>query len=389
MSSTTEYAELMEFEDAHVKIPKKLLKGIFGYGWEKPSAIQQKAIPPMVAGRDLIAQAQSGTGKTGSFSIGSLYHLEPNLKSLQIIIMAHTRELAIQIKEVIDALSTYMNIKTCLCIGGTNISENKTTLENAQVIIGTPGRINDMKDRKYFSTQYVKVLVLDEADRMLSTGFQEQVKSTINSIPSKTQICIFSATLNDDVIQLTKHFMTDPVKILVAKDMLTLDGIKQFYIGLDKDSWKFDVLVDIYGKLNVTQSIVYVNTKEKADWLSKQLQNSDFTVACIHSDMSLADRTNVMKEFKSGVSRVLISTDLLARGIDIQQVSIVINYDMPTNKAQYIHRIGRSGRFGRKGLAINFVTNKDRDLNMLKEIETYYATQIDDMPEDIEKYIPM
>jgi len=371
------------FEDLGLK--DNLLRGIFSNGFEKPSVIQQRAIKPLIEKVDVIAQSQSGTGKTGTFAIGSLQRLDETNKNCQVIIIVNTRELADQINNVINKLSSYMDVKTALCVGGSSVIENKISLEEAQIVVGTPGRIIDLIDhRKYLNTENVELLILDEADELLSTGFLDQLKTLINCIPSSTQICLFSATLTEKCLELTHLFMNDPVKILIKKNQLTLEGIKQFYINVDREQWKLDTLIDLYGLINTSQSLIYVNRKAKAKWLSSKLLEEDFTVSVIHSDLQQNERTEIMKQFRNGTSRVLISTDLLARGIDVQQVSVVINFDVPTDKENYIHRIGRSGRFGRKGVAINFVSSND--YSQLKDIENYYQTFIEEMPQDIANY---
>jgi translation initiation factor 4A len=367
--------EIDNFDD--MKLKKKVLRGIYAYGFEKPSAIQSKAIPVVMSGKDIIGQAQSGTGKTGTFVIGMLQRIDCRKLELQAIIMAPTRELADQIKRVTDNIGSYSKVKTCLCVGGTDTRENiKELRAGVHVVIGTPGRIQHMVNTKALVGKYVKMFILDEADQMLSTDFKFQVRDIVDIIPRDSQICIFSATLSHDVLDITKKFMNHPTKILVKNELLTLEGIKQFFIALKKEQWKLGTLIDLYEKINVSQSIIYVNTKQKADYVVKQLREKDFTVACIHGDQS--DRKKIMEEFRTGKSRVLVTTDLLARGIDIQQVSIVINYDLPNDIASYLHRIGRSGRFGRKGVAINFVC--DSDVTQFRSIESYYNTQIDEMP---------
>ena len=195
------------------------------------------------------------------------------------------------------------------------------------------------------------------------------------------QVALFSATMAPDILDLTSKFMRDPVRILVKKDELTLEGIRQFYIAIEKEDWKLDTLCDLYETLTITQAIIYCNTRRKVDWLAEKMGARDFTISIMHAELEQKDRERIMREFRSGSSRVLISTYLLARGIDVQQVSLVINYDLPANIENYLHRIGRSGRFGRKGVAINFITNAD--VRNMRDIEAYYHTQIEEMPMDI------
>lgn len=350
--------------------------------FEKPSAIQQRAIIPIKAGRDVIAQAQSGTGKTATFSIGALQKVETSLRETQALILSPTRELAVQIKNVVLALGDYMNVQCHACIGGTSMSEDIKKLEYGQhVVSGTPGRVFDMIRRRHLRTRHIKMLVLDEADEMLSQGFKEQIYDVYRHLPPNTQVVLVSATLPHDVLELTTKFMTDPVRVLVKRDELTLEGIKQFFIAVEKEEWKFDTLCDLYDTLTITQAVIFCNTRKKVDWLTEKMREANFTVSSMHGEMPQKERDAIMQEFRQGASRVLITTDVWARGIDVAQVSLVINYDLPINRENYIHRIGRSGRFGRKGVAINFV--KAEDVKILRDIEQYYSTQIDEMPMNV------
>jgi len=363
-------------------IPEELLRGIYAYGFEKPSAIQQRAIKPVMLGRDLIAQAQSGTGKTATFAIGTLAKLDPKLRQCQSLILAPTRELAQQIQKVVIALSDYMDLAVHACVGGTAVRDDIRTLQaGVHIVVGTPGRVYDMINRRALRLDSIRQFMLDEADEMLSRGFKDQIYDIFKFLPEEVQVCLFSATMPLDVLEVTQRFMRDPVRILVKKDELTLEGIKQFYIAVDKEEWKLETLCDLYETLTITQAIIYCNTRRKVDWLQEQMQGRDFTVSCMHGDMDQRERDLIMREFRSGSSRVLITTDLLARGIDIQQVSLVINFDLPTNRENYIHRIGRSGRFGRKGVAINFLT--DGDVRYLRDIEQFYTTEITEMPMNV------
>ncbi|KAN0011825.1 hypothetical protein ACTFIV_000497 [Dictyostelium citrinum] len=358
---------------------EELLRGIFNYGFEKPSAIQQRAILPIIKGRDTIAQAQSGTGKTATFSIGALQCVEVNVRSPQVLILSPTRELAQQIQKVALALSEFMNIQVHACVGGKNLGDDVKKLETGvHIVSGTPGRVLDMITRKSLPTRHIKMMILDEADEMLSLGFQQQINDVYRYLPNGTQIVLVSATLTQDVVTMTEKFMTKPVRILLKRDELTLDGIKQFFVSVEKEDWKFGTLCDIYDSLTITQAVIFCNTKKKVDQLTEQMRDANFTVASMHGDMVQKEREEIIKSFRSGENRVLITTDILARGIDVQQVSLVINYDLPLDRENYIHRIGRSGRFGRKGVAINFVKNSD--IRILRDIEQFYSTQIDEMP---------
>lgn len=369
------------FDDMSLR--EELLRGIYAYGFEKPSAIQQRAIMPLIDGRDTIAQAQSGTGKTGTFSIGILQSVDVDVAECQALVLAPTRELAQQIQKVVSAISDYMKVKIHACVGGTAVREDIRALrEGVHVVVGTPGRVFDMINRGALRLRNLKMFVLDEADQMLDRGFKDQIYDIFScGLPKDVQVALFSATMPSDALELTRKFMRDPAVILVKRDELTLDGIKQFYVAVEREEWKLDTLCDLYETLTITQAIIYCNTRRKVDWLTEKMQSRDFTVSATHGDMDQRERELIMKEFRSGSSRVLITTDLLARGIDVQQVSLVINYDLPTNRENYIHRIGRSGRFGRKGVAINFVTSGD--VRYMKDIEQFYNTQVEEMPMNV------
>jgi len=369
-----------------MNLREELLRGIYAYGFEKPSAIQQRAIIPCIRGRDVIAQAQSGTGKTATFSIAILQQIDMSIKDCQALILAPTRELAQQIQKVVLALGDFMGASCHACIGGTNVKEGMSKLEaGQQIIVGTPGRVSDMISRKALNPKHIKLFVLDEADEMLSRGFKEQIHDVFTKMPYNIQVILLSATMPKEVLDVTLKFMRDPVRILVKKEELTLEGIKQFYVMVNKEEWKLETLCDIYQTLTITQAVIFCNTRRKVDWLTQQMHAKDFTVSAMHGDMEQKERDVIMREFRSGSSRVLITTDLLARGIDVQQVSLVINYDLPNNRENYIHRIGRGGRFGRKGVAINFVTEDDK--RNLRDIEQFYNTRIEEMPQDVADFI--
>merc|ERR1711997_280282 len=369
-----------------MRLGEDLLRGIYAYGFEKPTAIQQRAIKPITKGRDVIAQAQSGTGKTGTFSISALQLVDTSIRETQCLILGPTRELVQQMQKVILALGDYLNIQAHCCIGGTNIGDDIRKLDYGQhIVCGTPGRVYDMIRRRNLRTRSIKTLILDEADEMLNKGFHEQIYDVYRYLPPSTQVVLVSATLPHDILEMTEKFMTDPVKILVKRDELTLKGIKQFFVAVEREEWKFDTLCDLYETLTVTQAIIFVNTKRKVDWLTDKMREANFTVSAIHGDMPQQERDAITNEFRQGESRVLIATDVFGRGIDVAQVSLVINYDLPNSRELYIHRIGRSGRFGRKGVAINFVKNDD--IRILRDIEQYYSTQIDEMPMNVSELV--
>lgn len=365
-----------------------LLRGVYSYGFEKPSAIQQRAIVPFIRGGDIIAQAQSGTGKTGAFSIGLLQRVDFKHKSLQALVLSPTRELALQTYSVINAIGEYLCDGFPFChtfVGGTRVQEDLKKLQQGVIVaVGTPGRVSDVIKRGALRTETLRVLVLDEADEMLSQGFSDQIYEIFKFLPKDIQVALFSATMPDDVLELTKKFMRNPTSILVKRAQLTLEGIKQFYVAVEEEH-KLDTLMDLYESVSIAQSVIFANTRRKVDWISENLNTNNHTVSAMHAEMAKGEREKVMSTFRSGSSRVLVTTDLVARGIDVHHVNIVINFDLPSNKENYLHRIGRGGRYGRKGVAINFVSQRDVDL--LREIEGHYHTQVEELPMDFAAYL--
>ena len=367
------------FDDLNIN--DNLKRGIYSYGWEKPSKIQEVGIKPVIEGKDCIIQAQSGTGKTGTFCISCLSKVNPEINSCEILTISPTREIAEQSLNVMKELNKYLNYPISGVIGGKRL--NLEEIKTSNIIVGTPGRIFDLLQKNIINTEHIKLFVIDEADIMLQKGFREQVSSIIQYLKEDCQFAIYSATMPTEIIQLTDQFMKNPIKILVKKEELTLQGIKQYYIGLQTEEDKYLTLKDLYGQINVAQSIIYCSYRRKVEWLKDHLLEEEFTVSYIHGEMSQEIRDEVMAEFRNGKSRILITTDLLARGIDVPQVSLVINYDLPNDKESYIHRIGRSGRYGKKGNAINFVLAKDSQY--VKELETFYNTFISELPANIKK----
>jgi translation initiation factor 4A len=358
-----------------------LLRSIYSHGFEKPSPIQSKGIAPIKEGRDIIAQAQSGTGKTGCFTVGALSRINISENSNQALIMAPTHELAQQITSVINSLSNMMTgIRIKTVIGGSSIDEDATEMrENPpHIIVGCPGRVYDMIRRRHINATKLKIVILDEADEMLSSGFKEQVYNIFQYLNKNVQIALFSATLPNNIFQITNKFMRNPVKICVKAESLTLEGIKQYYVAVDDDRQKYLTLKDLYQHITLAQCIIYSNSVKRVVDLYEAMKEDGFPVCCLHSNMDKFEREKSFKDFRSGTARVLISSNVTSRGIDIQQVSVVINFDLPRDVHNYLHRIGRSGRWGRKGTGINFITR--RDIIKMKEIESYYNTQIDELP---------
>jgi translation initiation factor 4A len=362
----------------------KLLRGIFAYGFEKPSPIQQKAIKPIILGKDVIAQAQSGTGKTATFTIGALANVDITDNNTQVLVLSPTKELTIQTAKVFESVGTMMDgLKVQRMYGGSVIEEGSSFSNKniPHVICGCPGRVHDMLRRNRIYSKKIKTVVIDEADEMLSSGFKDQVYNIFQYFNNDIQVILVSATLPESINSIIDKIMRNPVKISVKREMLTLEGIKQFYIAVDDDRQKYATLKDLFSYLSVSQCIIYCNSIKRVQDLYEAMKEDEFPVCCIHSNMDKSEREIAFTEFKGGKSRVLISSNVTARGIDIQQVSIVINFDLPKCVNTYLHRIGRSGRWGRKGIGINFITR--RDLLKLKEIESHYATQINEMPADL------
>ncbi len=391
-ANTSGPTEIQSWDDTPL-IRDNVLRGIYAIGFEQPSPIQKKGIVPMIRTnkdgkrRDIIAQAQSGTGKTGCFSVGVLNIVNPEHKYTQGLILAPTHELAGQIRDVITDLGRFDNIVTQLLVGGTSVDGDREKLDNdpPHIIVGTPGRVHDMIRRKYLKTEKIQVIVLDEADEMLSQGFKDQIYKIFQYMPSSVQIGLFSATMPPECEALSDKFMNHPNKILVKAEQLTLQGIAQYFVRLDGDEQKYLVLKDLFAGLSVSQAIIYCNSTRRVDDLHEAMLADEYPVAKIHGKMDEADRKETNKQFRAGQHRVLITSDLYARGIDVQQVSIVINFDVPKSEHTYLHRIGRSGRWGRKGVAINFVTKHDGA--KLKHFEEYYNTIISEMPSNWTEHI--
>jgi translation initiation factor 4A len=382
-TSSSVINEFNKWEDLE-HLDANLLRGIYAYGFDNPSVIQQKSILSFFERKDMIAQAQSGTGKTGAFSVGVLQNIDTSVKKVQAVILAPTRELAKQIHDVVSGLAVFMKtLKIQLLVGGTSTEQDVSSLKNEtpHIIVGCPGRVHDMIRRNHIRGSDVKMIVLDEADEMLSTGFKEQVYNIFNFLNSSVQVCLFSATMPEELHTLAYNFLRNPVKILVKSEQLTLEGIVQHLIALEDDSHKYNTLKDIFNMISVTQTIIYCNSIKRVTDLTEAMVQDNFPVCCIHSGMEKSERDAAFRDFKCGKHRVLISSNVTARGIDVQNVGVVINFDVPKDVHTYLHRIGRSGRWGRKGVAINFVTRWD--IKKIKEFEVYYNTAITEMPSTI------
>lgn len=376
--------EFEKWEDLENVISEELMRGIYAYGFDTPSLIQRKALLTIFDKKDIIAQAQSGTGKTGVFTIGVLQKINTEINKTQAMIMAPTRELAKQIYDVITSIGAMIkNIRFHLLIGGTSTDEDAHNLKTIMphIIVGCPGRVYDMMRRNHIVSKDINLLVLDEADEMLSVGFKDQIYNIFQYLNSNIQVGLFSATMPNELQSLTDKFMRNPVRILVKSELLTLEGIKQYYVALNDDSQKYATLKDIFNIISMSQCIIYCNSIKRVMDLTDAMINDGFPVCCIHSNMEKSKRDEAYMDFKAGKHRVLISSNVTARGIDVQQVRTVLNFDLPRCIFNYLHRIGRSGRWGRKGTAINFVTRWD--IKTMKDIERHYHTIIDELPSNI------
>lgn len=380
MESEVEVIKEIETWD-DLEISSELLRGIYAYGFEKPSEIQRKSIASILMGRDVIAQAQSGMGKTGAFSIGTLGRIDVSKPKVQAILMAPTHELVKQTTNVIKALGLMLpGLRVKTLIGGTSIQEDSDEIREScpHVIVGCTGRIYDMFRRRYLSGRDIRIMVLDEADEMLSQGFQQKIHQIFQFMPEDLQVVLFSATLPPEILEITKAFMRNPVRITMEAEKLNLECITQYYIALRHDADKYDTLKDLFSAISVNQTIIYCNSIHRVTDLYKAMTDEGFSVCYIHSSMDKVERDKAFQSFRTGGFRVLISSDITARGIDVQQVSTVINFDITRCPHKYLHRIGRSGRWGRKGMAINFVTRQDSDT--MRRIEQHYGIEIKELP---------
>ena len=365
-------------------INPNLLRGIYAYGFEKPSPIQQRAIRPLILKKDIVAQAQSGTGKTATFTIGALANVDTTDNNTQILVLSPTKELTLQTSKVFESIGSMIEgLRVQVLYGGSYVEEgssfsNKNT---PHVICGCPGRVFDMMRRGNITSKKIKLVILDEADEMLSAGFKDQVYNIFQYFGDHIQVGLFSANMPDGINNIISKIMRDPVRISVKREMLTLEGISQFFVAIDDDRQKYMTLKELFSYLSLSQCIIYCNSVKRVQDLYEAMKEDEFPVCRIHSGMDKSDRESAFNDFRIGNSRVLISSNVTARGIDIQQVSIVINFDLPKCVHTYLHRIGRSGRWGRKGVGINFITR--RDVQKMKEIEQHYSTQISELPGEL------
>lgn len=377
-------SEISTFEE--LDLSEELLRGIYSYGFEKPSPIQKLAIRPLIERRDILAQAQSGTGKTATFAIGSLSIVKPDDNFTQVLVLSPTKELSIQSANVYKSLGDQMkNLRVQTLYGGQNMedfgSSDFSKRLHPHVICGCAGRVLDMMQRNRITSRKIKMVILDEADEMLSSGFKEQVYQIFQHFNNNIQVALFSATIPESIKPIVDKIVRNPVKISVKMEQLTLEGISQYYVAIEDDRQKYLALKDIYSNLSVSLCIIYANSVKRVTELYDAMIEDGFPVCCIHSNMDRTTRENSFKDFRQGKFRVLISSNVTSRGIDIQQVGTVINFDIPKCVHNYLHRIGRSGRWGRKGVGINLITR--RDFFKLKEIERHYDIKVKELPADL------
>lgn len=365
--------ETVRFDELNI-LPQ-ILRGIKDMGFEEATPIQAQAIPVVMSGRDVIGQAQTGTGKTAAFGIPMLQKVDASLKKTQVIVLSPTRELAIQVAEELHNLCKYLHgIKILPVYGGQDINKQIRSLKGGvQIIVGTPGRVMDHLRRKTIRCDHVHTIVLDEADEMLNMGFREDIETVLEYIPEERQTVLFSATMPKPILDITKKYQTDAVTIKVVKKELTVSNIEQFYYDVKRKD-KVDVLTRLLDYHNPKVSIVFCNTKKQVDELSRELSARGYFAEGLHGDMKQVQRDRVMANFRKGKTDILIATDVAARGIDVDDVEAVFNYDIPQDDEYYVHRIGRTGRAGRTGKAFSFV--KGKEVYKLKDIMRYCKTKI-------------
>jgi superfamily II DNA/RNA helicase len=378
----------MESSFENLNLYENLLEGIYLYGFIKPSKIQITGIKSINTGKDCILQSQSGTGKTATYLLGILNRIDQNENKCQGIILTPTHELSEQVFNVAIQLAKFTKINIVKCIGGTNINETKDLIKSSHLIIGTIGRVNHMINEKKINTHTIKFIVLDEADIMLEEGLNDKLKFIYDKCPENIQCIMISATMTYNVLNISKKLMFEPIKVLLKNSEIAVDLISQFYVNVESEEFKFDTLLDLYSIISTSQAIIFANTIKKVDWLKEKLEEQNFEITYIHGKMVSKEREDIIKDFRDGKTRILLTTDLLARGIDIPEVNLVINYDLPDTKETYIHRIGRCGRFNKKGVAITMVKMNDvSDNKLFNKMKYHYKIKIDIMPDNIEKYL--
>ncbi|XP_064086873.1 ATP-dependent RNA helicase me31b [Macrobrachium rosenbergii] len=368
-----------EFEDFCLK--RDLLMGIFEKGWERPSPIQEASIPVALSGRDILARAKNGTGKTGAYSIPLLEQIDPSQNHIQAMVIVPTRELALQTSHICNELAKHLGVKVMVTTGGTNLKDDIMRIyETVHAVIATPGRILDLMEKKVATVDKCRMLVLDEADKLLSQDFKGMLDRVISYLPSERQILLYSATFPLTVEQFMKKHLRSPYEINLM-DELTLKGVTQYYAFV-QERQKVHCLNTLFSKLQINQSIIFCNSTQRVELLAKKITELGYSCYYIHAKMAQAHRNRVFHDFRAGLCRNLVCSDLFTRGIDIQAVNVVINFDFPKMAETYLHRIGRSGRFGHLGIAINLITYDDRFA--LHRIEQELGTEIKPIPKVID-----
>lgn len=369
--------ETIRFEE--LDLDARILRAITDMGFEEASPIQAQSIPLELEGLDVIGQAQTGTGKTAAFGIPLLQKVDPQNKKLQAMILCPTRELAIQVSEEIRRLAKYMHgIKILPIYGGQEISRQIRSLKDGvQVVIGTPGRIMDHMRRKTVKLDWIHTVVLDEADEMLNMGFLEDMETILGELPEERQTVMFSATMPPAIAQIAKNFQKDPQLVKVVKKELTVPRVTQYYYEV-KPKNKTEVMCRLLDLYDPKLSVVFCNTKKQVDELVQELQGRGYFAEGLHGDLKQEQRDRVMRGFRSGRTDILVATDVAARGIDVDDVEAVFNYDIPQDDEYYVHRIGRTGRAGREGKAFSLVVG--REVYKLREIQRYCKTKIVPQP---------
>jgi ATP-dependent RNA helicase DDX6/DHH1 len=369
-----------EFED--YCLHRELLMGIFEKGWEKPSPIQEASIPIALAGRDILARAKNGTGKTGAYAIPVLEQIQVDKNQVQAVIIVPTRELALQTSQICIELSKHLGCKIMVTTGGTNLKDDIMRLyDPVHVVVGTPGRILDLMNKELLKTDACRMLVLDEADKLLSQDFQGMLDNVIAKLPRGLQIMLYSATFPLTVEEFMRKHLNNPYEINLM-DELTLKGVTQYYAFV-QERQKVHCLNTLFSKLQINQSIIFCNSTQRVELLAKKITELGYSCFYIHSKMNQQHRNRVFHDFRQGLGRNLVCSDLFTRGIDIQAVNVVINFDFPRHSETYLHRIGRSGRYGHLGIAINLITYEDRFA--LHSIEQELHTEIKPIPKTIDK----
>lgn len=366
-----------------------LLRGVYEYGFTEVSKVQARTLQPMIDGVDLIVQSPAGTGKTAAYLVGGMFNVDASCKYPQMLIVVNTKELANQVYEVSKHLSVHMGLSISLCIGGTanvDVTKNLEQARTSQLLVGTPGRLVDLikrdarKDAKFRLLDRLKILVLDEADKLLDDDFVEDIKTIVRSKAENAQICLFSATYPRRILEMTQHFMNDPVTIKIDRDKLSIDKIRNYYVDVEYNEYKYGVIVDLYQNVSICQAIIYVNSVKTADELAEKLAKDGYPVGVTHSDLDDNTRIDVLRKFRLGQIRLLVGTDLISRGMDIKDVGLVINYDIPRKPDVYVHRAGRTARNGKIGVAITMVTNHDSDSRQMSKIESVFRVKFVSLP---------